>query len=373
MRLLPSTIDWKVWKPRLAYGGFTVLAFLLALRWTFPAEAVKERLIYEAGLRGWQIDVAHVSAGGFLGVRADDVKLDDGSGLSIPIDALTVSLRPLPLLLGSRSVAFDARFYDGRVDGRADLTAEAQHVVADVDGVDLGAALPLRKASGLDLLGKLSGSADVTLPSAAGGRPSGRVDLRLADAGIAGGTLPIPGMTGGLSLPKIAFGEVIAAVKLGDGRATFEKFEARGGDADVRAEGLYFVVQPRMEFAPISGKVRVKVADAFWQKSGTQGFKSVADMALASARGPDGAWTFAVTGSVGHPRLQPVGGGAGSAFGGPPAAGVFGAPPPAPAAFGAPGAVSPPPAMAPAPQTPPNEAPAGPRTRRRRAAATEDD
>ncbi len=305
MRLLPAKIDWKLWKPRLAYGGFTALAFLLALRWTFPAQAVKERFMYEAGLRGWQIDVADVSAGGVLGVHADGVKLDNGSGLAIPIDSLTASIRVLPLLVGRRSIAFDARLYDGRVDGHADVSADAQHVVAEIAGVDLGEALPLRKASGLDLLGKLSGTADVTLPSAPGGRPSGRVDLRLAEAGIAGGALPIPGMTGGLSLPKIGFGQVTAALKMGDGRATFEKLEARGGDAELTTEGLSFVVQPRMEFAPISGKAKVKVKDAFWAKSGTAGFKGLADAALGSSRGPDGAWNFTVTGSVGHPRMQP--------------------------------------------------------------------
>jgi type II secretion system protein N len=310
MRLLPKKIDWNVWKPRLAYVGFTALAFLFALRWTFPAEAVKERLIYEAGLRGWQIDVEHVSAGGFLGVEADGVKLDNGSGLAIPIESFTASLRVLPLLALRRSVSFDARIYDGRVRGHADLSGEGQRIVADVEGVDLGAALPLRKATGIDLLGKLAGSADLTLPAAAGQRPSGRVDLRLVEAGVAGGQLPVPGMTGGLTLPKIGFGELTAALKLGDGKATFEKLEAKGGDAEIQTEGLYFVVQPRMEFAPISGKAKVKVKDAFWSKSGTQGFKGLADMALASARGPDGAWSFNVTGSVGHPRMQPAGAGA---------------------------------------------------------------
>lgn len=309
-KLLPTKLDWNVWKPRLAYGGFTALAFLLALRWTFPAEAVKERLIYEAGLRGWQIDVEHVSAGGFLGVEAEGVKLDNGSGLAIPIESLTASLRVLPLLAGRRSVAFDARIYDGRVRGHADVSADGQRLVADVAGLDLGAALPLRKASGMDLLGKVTGTADLTLPAAGVQRATGRVDLQLAEAGVAGGQLPVPGMSGGLPLPKIGLGQVTAAVKLGDGRATFEKLEAKGGDAELTTDGLYFVVQPRMEFAPLSGKAKLKVHDAFWSKSGTQSFRTLADVALAQARGPDGAWSFTVTGSVGHPRMQPVAGAA---------------------------------------------------------------
>lgn len=299
-------IDWTVWKPRVAYGGFTLVAFLLALRWTFPAEAMKERLILEAGARGWQIDIDHVSAGGLLGMHAEGVKLDNNSGLAIPIEQVTASLRLLPLMAGRKSVAFDARMYDGRIRGTAELSGDERRIVLEVDGLDLGSALPLRKASGLDLLGKLAGTADVTLPQAPAGKPTGRVDLLVKEAGVAGGQLPIPGMTSGLALPRMGFGEITAAVKLGDGKATFERLDAKGGDAEVQTDGLYFIVQPRMEFAPIFGKAKLKVHDAFWAKSGTQGFKGLADAALASAKGPDGAWNFNVMGSVGHPRMQPV-------------------------------------------------------------------
>jgi type II secretion system protein N len=266
---------------------------------------MKERLIMEAGKHGWQIDVERVSAGGVLGVRARGVRLETASGLAIPVEDLAASLRLLPLLTGRRSVAFDARIYDGRVEGTADLSGDARRVVVDVDGVDLALALPLRKASGVDLVGRLTGSADLTLPAAPDQRPTGRVDVSVAGAGIAGGSVPLPGMSP-LSLPKMGLGSVVAAVKVADGKATFEKLEATGGDADVRTEGLYFLVQPRLELSPVAGKAKVKVADAFWTQSGTQGFKGLADMALASSKGSDGAWNFSVSGSVGRPRLQPA-------------------------------------------------------------------
>ncbi len=299
-------IDWTVWKPRLLYGGFVLLAFLLALRWTFPSLAVKERLIVEAGRRGWQIDVEDVGAGGLAGVRARGVKLSQESGLSVPIDELTASVRLLPLLAGRVSLDFDARLYDGRVRGVADLRGEPRRVSATVEGIDVGAILPLRKAAGADLLGVLHGSADLSLPSAPGGQPEGRIDLSLKDAGLAGGQLPVPGMTTGLTLPRMSFGEVTAAVALGGGKATFEKLEAKGGDAEIASEELSVVVQPRMEFAPVFGKAKVKVRDSFWAKPETQAFKGLAEAALASAKGRDGSWHFTVTGSAGHPRLQPL-------------------------------------------------------------------
>jgi type II secretion system protein N len=299
-------IDWTVWKPRLAYGAFAAFAFLLALRWTFPAEAVKERLIFEAGARGWQIDVDDVSAGGLLGVTAEGVKLESSTGLAIPIEEITASLRILPLLVGRRSISFDARIYDGRVRGTADLSGASRRLVAEVKGVDLARALPLRKASGMDLFGTLAGSADLTIPEAPNERPTGQVEARVSGAGIAGGQLPIAMMSGTLTLPRLELGELTAEVKLADGKATFDKLEAKGGDAELRTEGVNFIVQPRMEYAPIFGKAKLKIADAFWSKSGTQMFKGLTDMALGSSRGSDGAWNLSLMGSVGHPRMQPV-------------------------------------------------------------------
>ena len=99
---------WTKNRATLLYGGFAALAFVLALRWTFPSEAVKERLIYEAGARGWQIDVEDVDPGSLLGVRMEGVSLTDASGLKVPVDELDASLRVLPLLVGKRTVAFRA-------------------------------------------------------------------------------------------------------------------------------------------------------------------------------------------------------------------------------------------------------------------------
>lgn len=301
-------IEWTRRRVVAAYAAFAVVAFLLSLRWTFPAEAMKERLIMEAGQRGWQVDVERVSpGGGLLGVRARGLKVETASGLSIPVDDLTASIRILPLLVGRRSIAFDADVYDGRVRGTADLSGDVRQIVLDVQGVDLARALPLRKAAGVDLLGVVTGKADLSVPVAPDGRPAGRVDLTVKDAGIAGGQLPIPGLGTGLPLPRTGLGKLVAAVKLGDGRGTFEKLEATGGDAEIHADGVSFVVQPRMEFAPLTGRARVKVADAFWSRSGMAGFKGLAESALAASKGADGSWSLAVTGSVGHPRVNPAG------------------------------------------------------------------
>jgi type II secretion system protein N len=300
-------VDWTVWRPRLAYGAFALLSFALALRWTFPADAVKQRLVLEAAARGFQVDAERVGPGGLLGLTAHGLTLESGSGLKVPVDELTASLRLLPLLVGRRSLAFDATLYDGRIRGTADLSGEARRVTAVVAGVDLGRVLPLRKALGADVLGLLDGTADVTLPPAGGdAKPTGEIALTVKEAGIAGGQVPIPGMTGGLALPATKLGTLTALVKLDQGRATFEKLEAAGGEAELSAQGLYAVLQPRLAAAPLFGRAKVKAQDAFWTKPQTQSLKPLAEAALASSRGRDGAWHFQVAGSMGRPNLKPV-------------------------------------------------------------------
>ncbi len=70
--------------------------------------------------------------------------------------------------------------------------------------------------------------------------------------------------------------------------------------------GAYFMVQPRLEYAPIFGRARVKLSDAFWQKSGTAGLRGVVEMALASAKDRDGAYAFQIFGTLGHPQARPA-------------------------------------------------------------------
>jgi type II secretion system protein N len=105
-------------------------------------------------------------------------------------------------------------------------------------------------------------------------------------------------------MPKVGLGQVTARAVVKDGRLNFEKLEAKGDDLEASGEGLYCVLQPRLAFAPIFGKARVKLRDAFWQKSGTAGFKGVLDLALASARARDGSYGFQIFGTLSQPQAR---------------------------------------------------------------------
>jgi type II secretion system protein N len=320
-------IDWTVWRPRLLYALAFAVAFALGLRLTFPSEAVKERLILEAGARGWQLDAEEVSAAGVAGLGVRGLTLDDGSGLKIPVDEASATLRLLPLLGGKVGVAIDASLYDGRVHGTADLTGD-RRIALDLEGVALERILHLRRASGLDLAGVASGRVDVTLPADPAQKPAGTATLRVADAGLNGGKLAA---AGGLSLPKLAFGAIEGDLKLENGRATFEKLEARGGDAELEAPGLYVVVGNRLETSQLFGRAKLRLKDTLWRAPALAAARPLAEGMLAPSRDASGAYTLQVFGTVGRPQARPV----------PPGTPAAGAPPPSAFPRQAPGAQPP--------------------------------
>jgi type II secretion system protein N len=299
-------LDWKRLKPRLAYGAFLAVAFLVALRLTFPSDAVKTRLIAEAGARGWTFDATDVGPAGVLGFSAEGVRLDDQAGLTIPIDRLSASLQILPLLLGKQRLDLDAHVFDGRVRGTADVGGDGDRLYRfRLDGVDLARAVPLRTRTKLELVGLVDGTVDVTFPAGAEAQPTGKVELAIASAGVNGGQLALPGMTSGFAVPKVALGEVAAVLTLAGGKGTFDRFEARGGDAELSTEGLYFAVHPKLEHSALYGKAKVRLKDALWAKPEAASYKGIAEAALASSRGTDGAYGFQVYGSLARPQMRP--------------------------------------------------------------------
>jgi type II secretion system protein N len=299
-------IDWSLWKPRLLYGGFFLVALVLTLRWTFPTDALLERVSVEAAASGWQLQVAESGPAGLIGLSLRDVILKDRAGLTIPVDRIDLGLPLWPLLTGKRRVAVEAWIYDGRVSGSFDLAVGPRQFRAELSGIDLARALPLRMASGVDLTGVASGSALVQVPSDEKAGPVGRVVLNVKDAGLTGGKVTLPGV-GALTLPAARFGELAVELVLKDGKGTFEKLGATGEEVELTAEGLYFAWQPRLEFAPLFGKARLRLGPAFSSKPENRAFASVLEAALAGARSGEGTYGLQIFGSLGHPQVRPAG------------------------------------------------------------------
>jgi len=303
-------------RPRLFYGIFAAAALALSLRLTFPSEAVRERLIYEAGARGLEVEVKSVHPHSLLGVSMDGVALTDASGLKVPVEHVEAKLEVLPLLLGRRVVKVKAEVYDGTIEGSAALFSAERRWAFSAEGVNLSRALPIRRALSMDLSGAASGSLDLTLPGGSLEKASGTVELRVLRAALGGGQVPIPPLPGTLTLPPIALGTASASAKVEGGRVTIDKLETRGGDVELTGEGIAAVLQPRLEYAPLAGQARVRPAPSLWQKPAAAALRPVLETALP--RAPDGSYRFQLSGTLGHPQLRPLPAGAPGASSPPP-------------------------------------------------------
>ncbi len=299
---------WKLtgWRRTAAYSAFFVLAFVLALRLTFPVEAVKERLILDAAARGLQVKVNDLAPSGVLGVRAREVTVTTADGTRIPFEELRVGLGVLPALVGRRAWTFDAALFDGRVSGSTETGKTLERYQARITAIDLSRAAAVRAATGLDLAGVLSGTLDVSLDPKDPSKSTGNVDLQLADLAIRGGKVAVGGMDGGLTVPPVKLGTLRARGAVKGGRADFAPIEAKGDDLDVSVDDLFVQLQAKVEYSPISGRARVRPTDAFWRKEQVAPLKPILEMGLASARGQGGAYGFQIYGTLGKPQARPV-------------------------------------------------------------------
>lgn len=294
-------------RPRLLYGAFAALAFVLALRWTFPSEAVKERLIYEAGTLGWQIDVRAVRPHALLGVRMDGVALTDSAGLTVQVERLDASLRVLPLLLGRRVLDYGASLYGGSAEGRADLSGKERRLELKLAGLELARVLPLAKAAGMGLSGQADGEIDLVLPGGALERATGSVRLGVTRAGLAGGQVAA---LMNQSLPPLALGTVAASAKVDQGRMAVEKLEVKGGDVELTGRDVTAVLQRRLEYSPLAGEGQLRLQPSLWQKPEAGKYRPLVEAGLVRFRSSDGSYKLPLGGTLGHPSLRQAGGGA---------------------------------------------------------------
>src|SRR5690606_25479057 len=88
------------------------------------------------------------------------------------------------------------------LDGKASGVA-ALHL--SIDGIDLSKAPPVLEKAGVPVTGVLGGKVDIELGEDPGKEAAGDIDLTLAGVTLGPGELqiPVPGLTGGLTLPLI--------------------------------------------------------------------------------------------------------------------------------------------------------------------------
>jgi type II secretion system protein N len=335
-RFVPSADTLKrSWTRWLGYPAFFGAAFWLCLYATFPNDALRDRIAAEARQRlGTEVQIGSVRLAGISGVTLRDVSwvADDAAASAAPaaaapagenekaedekaegeaapadakpatpahdgrvvLDKVTAKAKLFSLLAGNQAFTLDIDAWGGNLSGVYEAGEENLTVRAKLTGVDL-ARSPLRALAGVDLAGKLS---DVDLEITADGddltKANGSVTLKGEELQLQGGEVQ------GFELPAMALGTLDGAITVNNGKATFEKFELKGQDLQAEIDG-YVRLSSRLKFSTLSGKLRLKPSDAWWNKN--EMLKGMANLALPE--GKDGWRTVGLYGQLAKPNFRP--------------------------------------------------------------------
>lgn len=330
------------WLKVAGYPSWFLLCFVGSLYLTFPMQYVKGPVVdgLEKALgKGKQgrygvdpkVSIGNMSPYLLSGVSMERVSMQLGStdpdpGPTIDLDEVTFRVGILSLLLNDPTVSFSAELYDGTIDGAIALRGDKKageeflgHTFAVMGGkvggfgeldvelgdIDISKAPPVVAKVGVPITGKIGGTVALSLGEEPEKEGKGDIDFAVKGLTLGPGELkiPVPGLTGGLTLPLIDGGDFIAKAKIKDGKGDFKKLGLTGKDVSADIEG-------DLKLARSFGRSRLNttgwflISEPFLEQNGK--FKTILDFAspLKRARDDDGQYHFDLKGSVSKPRFN---------------------------------------------------------------------
>lgn len=251
----------KTWVRVMVYSGWTTLFFLMSLIWTYPGDALVEEVseaVRKSGALA-HFDARDASISG-LGVALEGVEIVTESGdANLPwrIDRVRVGLASFTTDVQSAALNFDVEAYGGSISGLVGKGA----LRVDLDGVELGRAMPLQKIIPTGLAGAAHGQVAMSYGEKVMRTLQGTIDLTLRSAAIGPGDVPIPGFGSSLSLPKATVGDLPLKIGISSGELELEPFKVTGGDVELAGEGTMRLVFSRIMASSMDLEFDVRPTD----------------------------------------------------------------------------------------------------------------
>lgn len=329
------------WCKAAAYPGWFTLCFSVSLYLTFPLDMVRPTVVagLEEGLgKGKQgrygvdpvVQIDGLKLWRMSGVRLSRVSLqlasrDPDPGPVVDLDSLGVRVGLFSLLWNKPTIYFDADVYGGELSGWATLTGddeaadqlygnvrallggkplELSSLAAKVDGIDVTQAPPVLAKVGVPATGVLGGALALDLGDDPSKDAAGEVDLKLEKVTVGPGelTIPVPGLTGGLSVPLIDMGDFVVKGKIEEGKGGFERLAITGSDLNATAD-LDLTMNKKVKLSRMKGDGSFQISKEFLEKNSK--FKTILDFAapLKRARDDEGRYHFDLSGTLGKPKF----------------------------------------------------------------------
>lgn len=318
----------------VAAPAFFFTVFLLAAYWTFPYDRLRDYIVQQVeqpmgpdGTRhpsAYHLEIEELSPSWLTGVELSGVHFSrqaeevaaaapspepstaspnaptEETGVTT-IDEITVRVSLLSLLAGSTSLSFSASIGDGHLEGKFQQSEERTHVVLHAEQVPLDRIGAIEGALGLPMRGSVNGDIDIEVAKDPK-ETAGNADLSIEGLAIGDGKakLKLAGMTGGFTLDRINAGTMKIQAAVEEGALRLKDVSAKGPDIELHATGSVRLLHP-INNSRVDVTTRIAFADAYKNKSErTQSLFSLMELspALRSARTPDGALQYRVTGAL---------------------------------------------------------------------------
>lgn len=304
------------------YVLFFVVTFLLFTYWTFPYDRLRDwivqRVEYSSGPggtrrpSGWELEIVELSPSWLTGFELTGVRLvkvPEGPGerpVDVNFEHIETHLSVLTLLGGGLGGSFDAQVAKGRIHGDIAHSRTRTSVDARIRNVHLRRVPILRLVTGLPIAGKSNGRIDLTVAEKVA-NTKGKIEIDVDNMTIGDGKskLKLEGMNQGLTVEKMALGDLAARVDVEEGVARIDTLRARGKDASFRGAGTVRLLKP-LQMSRLDLMVRIKFTDSYRNRNDrTRALFSLMEFnpRLRKARTEDGALQWRINGSFGA-RVQ---------------------------------------------------------------------
>jgi type II secretion system protein N len=307
----------------MSYSTFFSFAFTVSLYLTFPMDAVKGKIITameEALGKGKQgrygtdpiVSFSSIDLWRFSGVAFERLSLQMGSrdpdpGPTVDFDELRLRVGLLSLLSDAPEVSFDAILYDGELEGDVTVSAtgEVRKIGLELEEVNIGKMPLLLNSSGVPTSGNVNGSVNLHLGKKPSKDAKGNIDLVVAGLSLGPGELelPIPGMSGGLTIPSIGMGDLTLKTEVIAGKAEKGTLAMNGKDFQAELKPALFF-NDRIGRSRVSGDGWFSISEKFLKDNGK--FETLISFAspLKKAKDGEGRYHFNLKGTLSSPSAK---------------------------------------------------------------------
>ncbi|MEM1026075.1 MAG: type II secretion system protein GspN [Myxococcota bacterium] len=283
----------------VGYVAFFMASFVIGLYLSFPWNALKDRLLTAASVQtGWSLQAETMRPSWLTGVVLTGVEArPPGGENALEINELHMRASVLSMLTGGVGGQAAFPLGGGEVDATFSQSSSTMVVDLDLHSVELGLVPVLAELTGLPISGELTVDAELDVDRENPSKSSGTV--RLAGDGL---EIAEGGRIGVYPLPiSVNVGSFDWSLQVSNGQLKLTQQEIRGGDVEVNLDGTLNLAA-QLERSTTNMTLAFRPTEALLEREPLIGALL---NNIASAKGRDGFYTYAMTGSVKHPRLFP--------------------------------------------------------------------